>query len=227
VKPRSVITSTWQSDWGLSVMFAGIVLGLLVAAPLVAAGVISRAPFDALFTLILVSGVVTVSSRRWAAVLASAVVAATLAVRWMKYFLPSLTIELWDQALSILALSIFVGLVLLLVFREGPITFHRILGAIVVYILTGLVFMNAYQLLFLLRPASFQFASGTTAPDQMAHGLGFFSFVTLTTVGYGDILPIHPAARSLAMTEALVGQLYPAILIGRLVSLQIGSSKQA
>jgi voltage-gated potassium channel Kch len=208
-------------------MFASIVLGLLVVAPLVAAGVLSRAPFDAFFTLILVSGVVTVSSRRWVAVAVSAVVAVTLAVRWMKYVLPSLTIDLWDQALSILALSIFVGLVLVLVFREGPITFHRILGAIVVYILAGLVFMNAYQLMFLLRPASFQFAGGTTTPDQMAHGLAFFSFVTLTTVGYGDILPIHPVARTLAMTEALIGQLYPAILIGRLVSLQIGSSKQA
>ena len=57
------------------------------------------------------------------------------------------------------------------------------------------------------------------------HSLLYYSFVTLTTVGYGDITPVHPMARSLAMAEALVGQLYPAILIARLVSLQIMSKK--
>ena len=51
----------------------------------------------------------------------------------------------------------------------------------------------------------------------------YFSFVTLTTLGYGDTVPVHPVARSLAIAEALVGQLYPAILIGRLVSLQISA----
>ena len=51
----------------------------------------------------------------------------------------------------------------------------------------------------------------------------YFSYVTLTTVGYGDITPLYPVARTLAAAEALVGQLYPAILIGRLVSLQIAS----
>lgn len=53
--------------------------------------------------------------------------------------------------------------------------------------------------------------------------LAYFSFVTLTTLGYGDITPVHPAARMLAVGEALVGQLYPAILLGRLVTLQISS----
>ena len=49
----------------------------------------------------------------------------------------------------------------------------------------------------------------------------YFSFVTLTTVGYGDITPLLPAARSLAISEALVGQLFPAVLIGRLVSMEL------
>ena len=57
--------------------------------------------------------------------------------------------------------------------------------------------------------------------------LAYFSFVTLTTVGYGDITPVSPVARSLCVAEALVGQLYPAILIGRLVSLQISSRQDS
>jgi hypothetical protein len=55
----------------------------------------------------------------------------------------------------------------------------------------------------------------------------YYSFVTLTTVGYGDITPLHPTARSLAMAEALIGQLYPAILIARLVSLRITPSRES
>jgi len=59
---------------------------------------------------------------------------------------------------------------------------------------------------------------GSERPDFI-----YFSFVTLTTVGYGDVTPVHPVARSLAVAEALTGQLYPAILIGRLVTLATGS----
>jgi hypothetical protein len=56
--------------------------------------------------------------------------------------------------------------------------------------------------------------------------LYYFSFVTLTTIGYGDILPLAPAARGLATMEGLIGQLYPAILIARLVSLQLHAAHE-
>ena len=53
----------------------------------------------------------------------------------------------------------------------------------------------------------------------------YFSIVTLTTLGYGDITAVHPVARSVVMIEALLGQLYPAILIARLVTLQMETRK--
>ncbi len=56
-------------------------------------------------------------------------------------------------------------------------------------------------------------------------GLMYFSLTTLTTIGYGDIVPVNAAGRSLATMEGLIGQLYPAVLIGRLVSLQITSAQ--
>ena len=60
---------------------------------------------------------------------------------------------------------------------------------------------------------------------SLATNLIYFSFVTLTTVGYGDILPVHPVARSLCNLEAISGQLYPATLLARLVSLEIESRR--
>jgi hypothetical protein len=55
----------------------------------------------------------------------------------------------------------------------------------------------------------------------------YFSFTTLTTLGYGDILPVSPVARSLATSEALFGQLYPAVMIARLISLEILGRRRA
>jgi len=107
------------------------------------------------------------------------------------------------------------------VFGEGPVTGHRIRGAILVYLLLGGIWALLYQLVALTIPHAFRL------PEDMAGGniyalqrlLPYFSFITLTTTGYGDITPVHPLARTLTMLEALVGQLYPAITLARLVSL--------
>ncbi|MEI6200878.1 MAG: potassium channel family protein, partial [Enhydrobacter sp.] len=75
-----------------------------------------------------------------------------------------------------------------------------------------------------LAPGSF---SGLTVADRVSlpADLVYFSFATLTTVGYGDIVPVHPFARSLSNLEAILGQLYPATLLARMVSLHVGSGR--
>jgi voltage-gated potassium channel Kch len=106
------------------------------------------------------------------------------------------------------------------VFQEGPITVHRVIGSILVYVLIGIAFGEAARCVALLHPGAY--ASGSFARIDRAE-LYYFSLVTLTTVGYGDITPVHPMARSLAALEALTGQLFPAILIARLVSQELMS----
>jgi len=113
--------------------------------------------------------------------------------------------------------------ILIRVFHEGPINVHRIAGAVAVYLLIGFLWGGLYLIIGLLFPGAFSFThpplSGNI-PDLQAK-LVYFSFVTLTTIGYGDIHPVHPAAQNLAVLEGLVGQLFPAILIARLVSMEI------
>ncbi len=89
--------------------------------------------------------------------------------------------------------------------------------------LIGLVWVFAYRLVDYLSPGALSIGPLGRGAGHGPQTVAYFSFVTLTTVGYGDITPVHPAARVLAIAEALIGQLYPAILIGRLVSLQISS----
>ncbi|MHC1730319.1 MAG: potassium channel family protein [Syntrophobacteraceae bacterium] len=92
---------------------------------------------------------------------------------------------------------------------------HRIAGAVAIYLLLGLIWTRMYQLVELVSPGSFRIHEGETLN---AGSLAYFSFVTLATLGYGDIVPTHIVARDLAVLEAIMGQLYMVILISRLVS---------
>ena len=126
----------------------------------------------------------------------------------------------WVAMLSNLFVMFYCGwlawIVLRKTFSQGPITIYRIEGSIVVYLLIGLIFANLYHLIFRIEgDVAF---NGLRVPDIKE--FLYFSFTTLTTVGYGDISPAIPASRSIANIEALIGQLYPAILIARLVSME-------
>jgi len=107
-------------------------------------------------------------------------------------------------------------------FRGGPITWSRIQGGVSAYLLIGMAWASAFQVIEQSRPGSFRFVIAPRDLDQLISKLTYFSFCTLTTVG-GEITPISPIARSLTIAEAAVGQLFPAILIGALVSMAVGS----
>ncbi|MBM4245267.1 MAG: two pore domain potassium channel family protein [Deltaproteobacteria bacterium] len=130
-----------------------------------------------------------------------------------------------DAALAIeLALRIlFVGYVILRITREilrqgDVVTADTIAGAACVYMLLGVLWANAYLLLEHLRPGSFAIPAEWRLPgNQVGPALVYFSYATLTTVGYGDIHAAGPAGGGLAIVEAIVGQLFLAITIARLV----------
>jgi hypothetical protein len=207
-------------------MLALLILAIFVAMPLEVTGHLSPIIPTIVLTFLLVSGVVAISGRRAVTLIVAGVAVASVAVRWALLLSPAEGLARWADALGILVISLFASLLLRLVFREGPITADRIQGAIAVYLLLGLIWCLAYQLLERISPGSLRLPPEHRVPNVVIdHALAYYSYVTLTTLGYGDIVPIHPVARTLAMAEALVGQLYPAILIGRLVSLQIGQRR--
>ncbi|HEY7066643.1 MAG TPA: potassium channel family protein [Chloroflexota bacterium] len=126
-------------------------------------------------------------------------------------------------ALTVLVLTLLILLLLADVYRPGPITRYRISGAIAAYVLLGLGWTFVYALIELRAAGSVQIrglnATQASQPQLLA-GLFYFSLATLTTVGYGDAVPVAPFARSLAMLEAICGQLFVATFIARLVSLR-------
>jgi voltage-gated potassium channel Kch len=217
------IGSFWRSDRGLSGLLVFLFLALLVAPPLLRAGVIPFAFFDVLFALILVSGATVVSDRKWPVVLALALATVTLGLRWANrhgWDLKSVTVL--DASLSIACMATLAGFVLFRVLRKGEITIYRVQGAVAAYLLLGLAWTSAYEIVLLTNPGAFRF------PDADADLLAllYYSFVTLTTTGYGDITPVAPVARSIAVAEALIGQIFPAVLIARLVSMEIAARER-
>ncbi len=113
------------------------------------------------------------------------------------------------------------------VFGKGPVDANRIVGAVSIYFLIGLAWAFVYALIELMSPGSFKMASGgpiiETRPGFVNEFI-YFSNVTLTTLGYGDVIPLTSPARMFATLEAMIGQLYVAIVIARLVGLQISQS---
>jgi hypothetical protein len=208
-------------------MLVFLVLAIFVIAPLVASEKAGSVWFDIAFALLLLSGVLAVSHKWIHTAAALALVIATLGLRWAEEASSSPVVRILSHSLSIVSLGIFATLLLIQVFREGPITSQRIQGAIAVYLLLGVMWMVGYDLVYQIVPGAFKFANGADEATHHMHDLAYYSFITLTTIGYGDIVPAHPAARSLAMAEGLVGQLYPAILIARLVSMQLESRRES
>jgi hypothetical protein len=221
VRRPAAFSPVWWQERGLTAMLAFLVLALFIGAPL--SHVLGQLPFDIFFSLLLVSGVVAFSRRRWLAGAVALSGVFGLALRWARFESGREVANAGETWLSLLTMLILTGLVLEHVFREGSITGDRIRGAIAAYLLLGLVWTFAYILVEHFSPGAIQ-SSGAASKDN-AH-FAYFSFVTLTTLGYGDIVPVHPLARTLAIGEALVGQLYLAILIGRLISLQIAARDQ-
>jgi len=205
-----VLRRFWERDHALSVMLLLLVLLVFVLPPFTVARE-ERGPLaDIALTLLLASGVVGLRVRP--AVRVALLAAALLAAAVRLAPAPS---ETAIALSSLVSLGLMAIVVLVQTFREGDVGVHRILGAVAAYLLLGLVWSAAYALVAALEPGAF----ASAVPMARDRSFIYFSFVTLTTVGYGDVTPVHPVARSLAVLEALTGQLYPAVLLARLVTL--------
>jgi len=197
-------------------------LAYLAAAP-IAVQYLPQADFvlvDLALALVLVAGVRSLMGVRW-----MFRIGVTLAVSWV-------TLEVVYLFLQVEALVIMVGLVALVfvalvgfiamrdVLYGGEVDQNRLMGAMCVYLLIGLAWAFAFTLLHIVSPTSFE---GIAAPTTEAHAKAiqflYYSFVTLTTLGYGEITPASPVAQTLAYMEAVTGQFYLTILVAALVGM--------
>jgi voltage-gated potassium channel len=146
-------------------------------------------------------------------------------------FYNSTALALVRHLFSALFLGYTMAVMLRFIFTTRRVDFNTIAASLCIYLLLGLIWALAYSSIDSLNPHAFKFMADTASPaPTMRIGTGtsmaalYFSFTTMTTLGYGDIVPLSPIARGLAIVEAITGQLYLVVLVSRLVGLQIADS---
>jgi hypothetical protein len=182
----------------------------------------------AVFSMVLVACAVAIGdwlSARWIAfALAIAAIGGDALVRIYPYA-PLVVVV---RSITAGFVAFVTGVILLRIIREERVSNDTILGGICVYLLLGLLFESVFEIVEFVLPGSFR--SGTVALGELAQSQGdvarypelvYYSFVTLTTLGYGDITPVGSLPRVLSTAEAVIGQLYLAILVAALVGMRL------
>ncbi|GAA4493183.1 hypothetical protein GCM10023172_01420 [Hymenobacter ginsengisoli] len=197
-------------------LLVGQVLVLFVAGPLLSAHMLNFAMMDGLQLLLLLISFFALPLHSRARVL---ILVCLVPILWMLYAGPDPRLGILLHTGTTLGITVAVARV---VFRAKRISRHQLLGAVVVYLNLALLFVGAFDAINWAFPGAF--TDGTNVSLQTGE-LVYFSLTTLTSTGYGDILPVHPLARSLANLEGVMGQLYLAILLARLVSQHSSKAK--
>jgi hypothetical protein len=220
-EPLHPVSIFFGRDRGM-VFFLAFLALTTIFVPMVTLSQLGRIALALIFVLTLISGAFATIQHRIAIYLVVALAMSTLAVDFIGEFAPSYSRPALVTALRLACLSILVFMTLKRTLRPGPVTVYRVIGGIAGYLLIGYTWTFAYQLVLQHAPGAIHFEAGVPdTPSRQPNHLIYFSFTTLTTVGYGDVRPVHPVARSLAVAEALVGQLYLAIMIASLVGMAL------
>jgi hypothetical protein len=206
----------WQEKWrdpmltGLLVLLA---LEVFVGIPLARTHFTEAPLFVAVWFLFIISAVL-VAARHWVAIVSILLSSLlTLITNVERVDDPSpLTICLGSGSTLIFMVAL-VWVVWGAVFAPGRVTHHRIQGAVIIYLCIALSFAALYEILLALNPDSISRATARGSYLVLGRNLVYYSLATITSTGYGDIVPILPLARSLSNLEAVIGQLFPATLL--------------
>ena len=220
-----------MTDQTHSVPFLGLLasfIAVFILIPLVDYAGQGGVLIDLGFTLTVIFSVYVVAERRLTFMLAAILALPGIAINWSGWFEHSIVAQNLKLVFS-LALSAYVAFVLIgYILKSRKVDANIIYGSVCIYLLLGMTWVSAYTLVEFNAPGALQgiaaLPEGLTAAQTISvysESFFYYSYITLTTLGYGNISPASPAANALSSAEAIVGQLYIAILIARLVGLYV------
>jgi hypothetical protein len=201
-----------------------LILGLIVVVPILKGFAALRIFLDIFITAIYISMVYTVSHKKRHLYIGVLLAMAMLISLWLQYFQQSNLVFAIGRICGILLLIMVIINTLAFIFKSEDVTIEVIYAAILVYLLMALMWSFVYVLLELINSASFNVALSLEQGSQMWSI--YYSFVTITTLGYGDITPATELASSFSILEAVVGQLYLVVVVARLVGMHVSSQSR-
>jgi len=216
----------------------GVLTLLLLSAPLVGLfgpglhPILARGTVTLVFAAMLISAVFAVSQRRITVIVALSLAVPAILLGGLNLFVDWHWSVIAAEVLDVCFLGYIVIVILRYLFAAERISLDTICASLCVYLVLGVLWSSVYCIVEALEPGSFAFSFAEDLPEDGQRGLMrlsgeravfplYYSFVTMTTLGYGDIAPISSAARMLSAIEAIMGQLYLAVLVARLVGLHI------
>jgi hypothetical protein len=210
-----VIRNFWTRDKSFNFLLIVLICYLFFIIPFLTENNLSKIIFLFIYYLLLTSSMPFLLQRN------KNMVATLLFVLPFILFIIEISYHsLWVQVFTdfiVITYCLLLGYIILLrTFQKGRLNIARVQGGIIVYLLAGLIFCLIYHSLNILQTTkSFKGLEGTHRREFL-----YFSLCTLTTNGFGDIVPLSPLARSLSNMESLLGMLYPAVLLARLLSME-------
>jgi len=176
---------------------------------------------DVFITFILISGIYAASEKKEVLIVALAFAVPAFAGSWSLLFMESSSLQIMTKVSSALFFVYTATILIFYLFKAKDVTSDIIIGAICAFFLIGLMWANLFEILQIFHPNAFHFSQGGSINTN---SFIYYSFVTLTTLGYGDITPSISSAKSLSVLEAVTGQIYMAVVVARLVGLHIAQS---
>ncbi len=205
----------------LTALLVLLVLEIFIGLPLMRSTYLDARAFALVWLLMIISAVL-VAARHWIAIAATLISSIVALVANLVRIDDPTPLTICVGSLSVMVtMATLIWIVGHAVFGGGRVTPHRIRGAIVVYLCMALLFASIYEVFLALIPGAI---TGTAVHGKyllIGQGLVYYSFTTLTSTGYGDLIPIHPLVRSISNLESVIGQLYPATVLARIVSLEL------
>ena len=219
---------------GENAVLAGLFFSLLfflMSYPLIADQTLGTLLLDVVFSALLITSAYAVSHNRKVLIVAVILALPTFSLWWSVRATDATEIVLASLAMSVVFFLFIITVILRNIARSDKVSVGTIYGVMSVYLLIGVAWSFLYAIVELATPGAFDFgALAPTADSSAERGeLRFFSYyslVTLSTLGYGDITPLTPLARSLSALEAITGQLYIAVLIGFMVGTHIAQKRR-
>jgi len=201
-----------------------LILSLLVLTPFLDEFIQTKILMDVFLTVIFIFIIYSIRLKRSQVIIAFVLVLPLIIATWSTYFVEIKTISLLTRIFGVLFFAYAAVNILRIITKSEKVTGETIFAAVVAYLLIALMWAFLYMILELTSPGSYSFPDWASRGETMR--FEYLSFVTITTLGYGDITPLTDKASALVIIEAVVGQIYLVVLVAWLVGMHVSQKSK-